>query len=137
MTDCLDQLKNTTIREDELTASNNHLEKNSIQEAEHFGHLIEKRSPNNGKKRPCNSCRKKCENSWQKRETNNCQNCLRNKCSSVNTRGRFPQIPGKKRFWSMCNTRKKKVLNKIGITWIKSYLFKSKQIMTLKLFLTY
>ena len=39
----LDQLKNTTIRENELTASNNDLEKNSIQEAEHLGHLIVKR----------------------------------------------------------------------------------------------
>ena len=39
----LDQLKNTTIRENELTASNNDLEKYSIQEAEHLGHLIVKR----------------------------------------------------------------------------------------------
>merc|ERR1712227_112457 len=82
------------IGEDELTESNNHLEKNSIQEAEHLGHLIEKRSPNNWEKKPCNACRNRCGDSWQKEETNKCQNCLRKKCKQ----GSHTFYDAKKRF---------------------------------------
>ena len=81
----LDQLKNTTIRENELTASNNDLEKNSIQEAEHLGHLIVKRSPIKmaslvEKKIKCygedGPCYKSCGDSWQKRDSSPCRRCI-------------------------------------------------------------
>ena len=106
----LDQLKNTTIRENELTASNNDLEKNSIQEAEHLGHLIvkreswelreleekmaeESRKKNNiERKITCNGhdtywekegpCRKSFGDSWQKEFWDDCKRCLRNNRSN-------------------------------------------------------